>query len=99
LALKSISNDISPDKAKTTKTHYNNEAMLCFANDEKSRDFYARIEGAYNYGRFKKEIEVSQEGKDDYMLEFYCCFRYDYLEVKKLPTDFERPSDIAQAVF
>jgi hypothetical protein len=77
--------------------------MWCFANDRKARDFYAKIEGTYNHGRFKRKIHVENkfEGFEfKYNVRFFCCFKYDYLEAQKnLPSDFVRPSDIAQAIF
>jgi hypothetical protein len=38
--------------------------MWCFANDKSVRDFYAHIEGTFNYGRFTKVVKVVYEDDD-----------------------------------
>jgi hypothetical protein len=103
LTLQTIADDISFHDAGKVKTQYSNAAMWCFSNDEKARDFTARIEGTYNNGRFTKDMNVEykvDQGTMKYFVRFECCFKYDYLEaLNHLPTDYVRPSEIAQATF
>jgi hypothetical protein len=82
-ALKSITNSIDDKNNRKIKTRFSNDAMWCFANDNSTRDFYARIEGTYNYGRFVKKIESSHNQEDSsssWKVTFYCCYKYDYQE-------------------
>jgi hypothetical protein len=81
--LKEITNSIDDRENRKIKTRYNNDAVWCFANDDSTRDFYARIEGSYNHGRFKRVVEAShkQEGSSSgWNVIFHCCYKYDILE-------------------